>query len=55
MVEPEQKDEQGLREAVLHQRGVRLRGDESTHGEAVDPLMKLFRQFQEEVFSETYG
>ncbi len=55
MVEPEPKDEQGLREAVLDQRVVCLRGDESTHGEAVDPLMKLFRQFQEEVFSETYG
>jgi len=29
MVEPEQKDEQGLREAVLDQRVFRLCGDES--------------------------
>ena len=35
----------GVRFRKPTRRVPRLRGDESTHGEAVDPLMKLFRQF----------
>ena len=43
--EPEDEQE-GLREAVLDQRVVRLRGDESTYGETVSPCLGLFGQFQ---------
>ena len=53
MVEPEQKDEKGLRDAVLEQRVFCIRGDESTEGEAVSPCLGLFGRFLEEVFSET--
>ena len=45
MVEPEQEDEQGLREAVLHQRGVRLRSDGTFDGEAIGSL-SIFIQSQ---------
>src|SRR5215204_3659190 len=41
----EQEDEQGLREAVLDQRVVCLRGDGSTHGETVSPCLGLFGRF----------
>jgi hypothetical protein len=41
----EQEDEQGLREAGGHQRGFRLRGDESPDGEEVGSLVRLFRRF----------
>jgi hypothetical protein len=50
---PEPADEQRLRAVVRYQRSVCLRGDGSTHGAAVGPLMKLFGQFLEEIFSET--
>ena len=36
--------EQGLREAVRDERGVRLRGDDSADGEAVGPCLGLFGQ-----------
>ena len=41
----EQEDEQGLRKAAGDRRGVRLRGDESLDGQAVGPLVSLFRRF----------
>src|SRR5215213_3995939 len=37
--------EQGLRALGCHERGVRLRGDESLDGEAFGSIMRLFRQF----------
>ena len=46
MVEPEQADEQGLREAVLDQRVFRICSDDSTYGEAVSLRLGLFGQFQ---------
>jgi hypothetical protein len=49
----EPQDEQGLREVVRHQRGVRLRGDGTFDAEALSSLMRLFGQFLEEFFSET--
>jgi len=45
MAEPDQEDEQGLREAVLDQRVFRICGDESTHGEAVSSCLGLFGWF----------
>ena len=35
LVEPEQEDEQGLREVVRYRRGVRLRGNDSADGETI--------------------
>ncbi len=45
MDRPEPPDEQGLREADGHQRGVRLRGYESLDGEAIGSFVRLFRRF----------
>jgi hypothetical protein len=44
LVGPEQADEQGLRAADQHERGVHLRGDESPDGKTVSSLMRLFGQ-----------
>ena len=46
-------DGEGLREIVRHWGGVRLRGDDTAHGEAVGPCVGVSRQSREEVFSET--
>src|SRR5215213_11921535 len=45
--------EQGLREVVCYQRGVRLRGDGPDHGEALSSCLGFIKQFLEELFSET--
>ncbi len=45
MAGAEQEDEQGLRAAAGDGRGVHIRGDDTAHGEAVGPLVKLFRRF----------
>ena len=50
MSEPE--DEQGLRKAVRDGRGVHVRGDDAPYGEAVGPLVRLFRQFLRLVLPE---
>jgi hypothetical protein len=52
MVESEPKDEQGLREVVCYQRGVRLRGDGPDHGEALSSCLGFIKQFLEGSFSE---
>src|SRR5215212_7954922 len=38
--------EQGLREVVCYQRGVRLRGDGPDHGEALSSCLGFIKQFQ---------
>jgi transposase len=45
VVGTEQTDEQGLRTASRDERGVRLRSYDALDGEAISPLMRLFRQF----------
>src|SRR5215217_1227001 len=45
----EQEDEQRLRAAAGERRSLHLRGDESPDGQAFGSLMRLFRQFQDEV------
>ena len=42
---PEQEDEQRLREANRHERGVHLRGHDPPDGEAVSPCSVVFGQF----------
>src|SRR5215203_6017423 len=49
MVGTEQEDEQGLREAARELGSFHLRGYEPPDGEAIGPLMRLFRQFQGEL------
>jgi hypothetical protein len=44
MAIPQPADEQGLREAVLDGRSVRLRGHDAAHGEAVGRRLGLFGQ-----------
>src|SRR5215203_3847480 len=51
----EQEDEQGLREAVLDQRAVCLRGDGSTHGETVSSCLGLFGPFWRSYTGQIYG
>jgi hypothetical protein len=46
----EQEDEEGIREAMCHQRGFRLRGDESPDDEEVGSLIRRFRQFLRKSF-----
>src|SRR3954468_21955148 len=46
MVEPEPKDEQRLRAASRHERGVHLRSDESLDAQAFGSLMRLFGRSQ---------
>jgi transposase len=46
---PEQEDEQRLRAVVGDERGVHLRGDESSDGEEIGPLLRLFEWFLETV------
>ena len=45
LVGPEQTDEQGLREAVRQHTSVRLRSHDPSNGEAVDPCLRISRQF----------
>ncbi len=45
VVGPEPPYEQGLRALGCHERGVRLRGDESLDGEALGSLMRLLGPF----------
>jgi hypothetical protein len=45
MVGAEQENEQGLRVAAGDGVNARLHGDDTTHGEAVGSLMRLFRRF----------
>src|SRR5215212_6913768 len=52
LVVPQPQDEQGLREAVRHQRGIRLCGDGTLDGEAVGSCLGISRQFLERLFSE---
>src|SRR5215212_10144356 len=54
LVEPQPQDEQGLRDAVCHQRGVRLRGDGPLDGEAVGSCLGISKQSLEWVFSEVH-
>ncbi len=50
---PQQKDEQGLREVVCNQRGVRVyAGHESPHAEAIGSHLRLFHTVSEEEFRE---
>jgi hypothetical protein len=49
---PEQKDEQGLREALCERGSVRICCHESPHGEAVVPLMRPFHTVSEVAFYE---
>ena len=55
LVGAEQEDEQGLREASGQLGSLHLRGDEPPDGEAIDPLMRVFRQFLYGVLGSTRG
>src|SRR5215212_8331504 len=44
LVVPQPQDEQGLREAVRHQRGIRLCGDGTLDGEAVGSCLGISKQ-----------
>src|SRR5215203_6215639 len=46
---PEQEDEQRLRAAAGERGGLHLRGDEPPDGEEIGTLMRVFRQFQDEL------
>jgi hypothetical protein len=48
LVGTEQEAEQGLREAAGEWRSFHLRGDESSDGEEISTLMRLFGQFQKQ-------
>ena len=50
----QQKDEQGLREAVCNQRGVRVRCHESPHAEAIGSHLRLFHTVSKGEFSEVH-
>src|SRR5215203_2894548 len=41
----EQEDEQGLREAVRQRGSVRLRGNDTSHGEEIGPCLRISKQF----------
>ena len=41
---PQPSNGEGLREVVRHWGGVRLRGDDAAHGEAVGPCVGVSRQ-----------
>ncbi len=45
LVKPGPAHEQGLREGARDGRSVHVRGDDALDGEAVGPLMSLFRRF----------
>jgi hypothetical protein len=49
LVGTEQEDEQGLRAATCHERGVHLRGHDPCDGEEVGPCLVVFGQFLPEV------
>ena len=53
LVVPQPQNEQGLREAVRHQRGVRLRGDGALDSEAVSSYLRIYQTVSEEFFSES--
>src|SRR5215216_666527 len=50
---PEQKDEQGLREAMCERRSVCICCHDSPHDEAIDPRLRPFHTVSERKFSET--
>jgi hypothetical protein len=52
LVVPQPQDEQGLREAVRHQRGIRLCGDGTLDGEAVGSCLGISKQSLELFFCE---
>jgi putative transposase len=41
---PQPSDEQGLREIVCHQRGIRLRSNDALDGKAASPCLGIFKQ-----------
>src|SRR5215217_5354333 len=45
LVRAEQEDEQGLREALRERGGVRLRGNDTAHGEAIGTWLRISKQF----------
>ena len=51
----QQKDEQGLREAMCKWRSVRISCHESSHAEAFGSLMRLFHTVSEGKFSDFAG
>src|SRR5215217_286319 len=46
LVRAEQEDEQGLREALRERGGVRLRGNDTAHGEAIGTWLRISKQFR---------
>src|SRR5215211_2265273 len=45
LVRAEQEDEQGLREALRERGGLRLRGNDTAHGEATGTWLRISKQF----------
>src|SRR5215204_4287965 len=46
LVRAEQEDEQGLREALRERGGLRLRGNDTAHGEATGTWLRISKQFR---------
>src|SRR5215210_4466608 len=55
VVEPEQTDEQGLREAMRECGSVRVRGHDSSDGAAISMCLRLSRQFLERLYEKRSG